>query len=98
MSGSATIDVKNFIGSLQDLEKFQKFNWEGTFQEYIDIVKEKPEVTRNAFQRLYDLIMSYGVEEYTEFKKKITTYNFFKDPIENGKDAIFGLDVHLMKL
>jgi len=97
MSGSA-IDVKGFIGGLQDLDKHQKFNWEGTFQDYIDIIREKPDVTRNAFQRLYDLIISYGTEEYTEFKKKITSYNFFKDPIENGKDAVYGLDVHLMKL
>ena len=97
MSASA-IDIKNFIANMQDLEKFQKFNWEGTFQEYVNMVKERPDVTRNAFQRLYELIMSYGVEEYVEFKKKITSYNFFKDPIENGKDAIFGLDVHLMKL
>ena len=97
MSASA-IDIKGFIAGLQDLDKFHKFSWEGSFQEYVDIVREKPEVTRNAFQRLYELIMSYGVEEYVEFKKKITSYNFFKDPIENGRDAIFGLDVHLMKL
>ena len=97
MSSSA-LDVKNFISGLQDLDKFAKYNWEGTFQQYIDIIKEKPEVTRNAFQRLYDLIISYGTEEYVEFKKKIVAYNFFKDPFDNGKDGVFGLDVHLMKL
>lgn len=97
MSSSA-IDIKNFIAGLQDLDKYAKYNWEGTFQQYIDIVKERPEVTRNAFQRVYDLICSYGTEEYVEFKKKIVSYNFFKDPFDNGKDAVFGLDVHLMKL
>jgi serine protein kinase len=97
MSGSA-IDVKSLIGGLQDLDRFRKFNWEGGFQQYVEEVREKPEITRNAFQRLYDLIMSYGTEEYVEFKKKIVSFNFFKDPIENGKDAIFGLDVPLMKL
>ena len=96
MSGS--MDIKNFIGGLQDLDKHRKFNWEGGFQAYLDIVREKPEVTRNAFQRLYDLIQSFGMEEYVEFKKKIVSYNFFKDPIDNGKDAVFGLDVSLMKL
>jgi len=93
-----SFDVKSLVGGLQDLEKFRKFSWTGTFQEYVDIVKDKPEVTRNAFQRLYDLIMSFGSEDYVEFKKKITTYHFFRDPIENGKDAVFGLDVHLQKL
>lgn len=96
MSGS--IDIKNFIGGLQDLDKHRKFNWEGGFQDYVEIVREKPEVTRNAFQRLYDLILSFGTEEYVEFKKKIVSYGFFKDPMDNGKDAVFGLDVSLMKL
>jgi serine protein kinase len=93
-----SLDIKSFIGGLQDLDTHKKFNWEGTFQQYVDIVRQKPEVTRNAFQRLYDLIVGYGTEEYVEFKKKIVTYKFFQDPFDNGKDAIFGLDVHLMKL
>jgi serine protein kinase len=96
---SATnLDVKNFVGGLLDIDRFKKSHWEGSFQDYINIVRERPEVTRNAFQRLYDLIMHYGTEEYVEFKKKITGYKFFKDPVDNGKDAVFGLDVHLMKL
>ncbi|NBX93626.1 MAG: serine protein kinase [Proteobacteria bacterium] len=97
MSSSA-MDIKNFIGSLQDLDRYKKIKWEGTFQQYIEMVKERPEITRNAFQRLYDCISHFGTEEYVEFKKKITSYNFFKDPIENGKDAVFGIDVHLQKL
>ncbi|MBY0370661.1 serine protein kinase [bacterium] len=95
---SSSMDIKSFIGGMQDLEKHRKFHWTGTFQEYLDVVRENPEVTRNAFQRLYDLIQSFGMEEYVEFKKKIVSYNFFKDPIDNGKDAVFGLDVSLMKL
>ncbi len=96
---SATVlDIKGFIHNLQDLDKFKKAHWEGTFQQYVELVKEKPEITRNSFQRLYDLIMHYGTEEYVEFKKKITAFNFFKDPIDNGKDGVFGLDVHLHKL
>ena len=96
---SATnFDVKNFVGGLLDIDRFKKSHWEGSFQDYINIVRERPEVTRNAFQRLYDLIMHYGTEDYVEFKKKITGYKFFKDPVDNGKDAVFGLDVHLMKL
>lgn len=97
MSANA-LDIKGFINNLQDLGKFEKAHWEGTFQQYVEIVKEHPEVTRNAFQRLYDLIMHFGTEEYVEFKKKITAFNFFKDPIDNGKDGVFGLDVHLHKL
>ena len=44
------------------------------------------------------MIMSYGTSTYTEYKKEITRYHFFDDPFDNGKDAVFGIDVHLMKL
>ena len=55
-------------------------------------------MARTAFQRVYDMIESYGYEEYKEYKKVIRHYKFFDDPIENGRDAVFGLDVHIMKL
>ena len=44
------------------------------------------------------MIASYGYETYVEYKKKIVHWKFFDDPIEDGRDAVFGLDVHLMKL
>src|SRR5690606_3301130 len=61
-------------------------------------VMKNPQVARNSFQRIYDMIMSYGTSQYTEYKKDVVRYHFFDDPIEGGKDAIFGTDVHLMKL
>src|SRR4051812_33488358 len=44
------------------------------------------------------MIISYGTEEYIDNKKKLVRYNFFKDEIEGGQDAIFGLDIPLMRL
>lgn len=73
-------------------------NWNGTFDDYLDMVSENPQIARTAFKRMYDMIESYGYETYTEYKKKITHWNFFDDPIDGGKDAVFGLDIHLMKL
>ncbi|MEZ4741524.1 MAG: serine protein kinase [Bdellovibrionota bacterium] len=80
------------------IEEHKELNWSGNFPEYLDMVIERPEIARSAFQRLYDMIESYGNSTYVEYKKKITHWNFFDDPIDNGKDAIFGLDVHLQKL
>lgn len=94
----SSLDIKNFIQQAQNKDDFKKLNWEGSFQDYINLVKERPEVTRNAFQRLYAMILGYGTEEYTDFKKKITRFKFFSDPVDKGKDAVFGIDVHLMKL
>ncbi len=76
----------------------EELSWQGTFLQYLDMVIEKPEIARTAFQRLYDMIASYKFKTYIEYKKKITHWNFFDDPIDNGKDAVFGLDVFLMKL
>ena len=83
----------NDIASLSNAEEFEKLHWEGSFDDYLKIVKEDPSVTRTSFQRLYDMVLSYGREEYIDSKKKLVHYHFFDDPIENGKDAIFGLDV-----
>jgi len=93
-----SIDIQNFIEKNYSKEDFSHLHWEGSFQDYINLVVKNPAVCRNAFQRVHDMIMSYGTSTYTEYKKEITRYHFFDDPLENGKDAIFGIDVHLMKL
>ncbi|MCB9780726.1 MAG: serine protein kinase [Alphaproteobacteria bacterium] len=94
----ASGDLLSALGRLQDKETWQELHWEGTFAEYLAMVQENPNLSRNAYQRLYDLILSFGAETHTEFKKEITRYHFFDDPIEGGRDAVFGLDVHLEKL
>lgn len=86
------------ISSLQDKKEYENQHWEGSFEDYLKIVREEPKVTRTSFQRLYDMIMGFGRKEYIDSKKRLVHYNFFDDPIENGKDAIFGLDIPLMRL
>ena len=73
-------------------------HWSGTFFEYLDLVKKNPKFSRNAYQRMYDMIVEAGTEEYVDFKKQVIRYKFFDDIPNNGKDAVFGLDVQLMKL
>lgn len=92
------IDIHQFINRHYRVEEFTHLNWVGGFQQYLDLVTENPKITRNAFQRVHDMIMSFGITKYTEYKKDIIRYTFFDDPIGNGKDAVFGIDVHLMKL
>ncbi|HMO56551.1 MAG TPA: serine protein kinase [Roseiflexaceae bacterium] len=86
------------ISELQDRRTFQQLNWTGTFAEYLDIVVQNPSVTRNAFQRIYDMIMSYGSEEFIDAKKRLIRYNFFSDTSFDENDAIFGLEIPLMRL
>lgn len=86
------------IEQLQDLEEFRDLHWEGTFEDYLELVCDDPKIARTAYQRLYDMILSYGFDEYTRNREKLIHYNFFDDPFGNGKDAVFGLDKPLMEL
>jgi serine protein kinase len=86
------------IANLQNKKRFQELNWEGSFEEYLEIVRKDPRVARSAFQRVYDMVLSYGRSEYIDSKKKVVHYPFFDDPIDHGRDAIFGLDIPLMRL
>ncbi|QSQ23805.1 serine protein kinase [Pyxidicoccus parkwayensis] len=86
------------IAALQDAKTYAELTWEGAFEDYLEIVRKNPKVTRTAFQRIYDMILSHGKTEYIDNKKKLIRYHFFSDEKFGGKDAIFGLDVPLMKL
>lgn len=91
-------NIVSLIADRQDLDQFRKKNWEGTFEQYLDVVRETPEVTRNAFQRIYDMILSYGTSEYEVARERRVHYNFFDDPVDDGRDGVFGLDPPLEAL
>ncbi len=94
-SGKAILDA---VRSELNLSDYRKIHWEGSFEEYLDIVRQHPEVTRNAYQRLYDMIMSHGTEEIYEYKEKLTRYKFFTEFATRHGDSIYGLDRSLMNL
>ncbi len=94
----AKLDVNQYMRQHYRPEDFKHLHWKGTFQEYLEVVSKNPKVTRNAFQRVFDIVSSFGVSQYTEYKKEVTRYHFFDDPFDNGRDAVYGIDVHLMKL
>ncbi len=86
------------IAQMQNIDEYKELNWEGSFDDYLDIVRKNPGVTRSAFQRVYDMIESYGREEYIDSRKKLIRYPFFLDEASAGADAIYGLDIPLMRL
>ena len=93
------MDFKEFI--INDRERRNKEKFEGSFLEYLDIVKENPDVAKLAHKRMNDIITSQGYEvlkpeENPRIKKIygneiVKRYNFFKDDF-------FGIDKVLMKL
>src|SRR5438876_3761776 len=91
-------DILVRLSERLNLSDYRKTHWEGSFAEYLDIVREHPEVTRSAYQRLFDMITSHGTEEVLENKDKVTRFRFFTEFAARHGDAIFGLERPLMQL
>ena len=53
-----------------------KLQWEGTFKDYLEIVAQNPKVADLAHARMYDMIVSAGVEDQGEGQPKV--YTFFE--------------------
>ena len=98
MTTQVGTSLLQLVSELQDRKKFQELNWTGTYGDYLDVIAQSPKVTRNAFQRIYDMIMSYGTEEFIDAKKRLIRYKFFSDMSFDQDDAIFGLEIPLMRL
>src|SRR5438105_5930671 len=94
-TGKAILSVMRQHVNLSD---YRKKHWEGPLEQYLDIVREHPEVTRSAYQRLYDMIISHGTEEVLENKDKVTRFRFFTEFAARHGDAIYGLERPLMQL
>ena len=84
--------ILSIVDKHLDLETFRSHHWEGSFHDYLERVIATPAIARNAFQRIYDMILHFGTERYTYLKHDYVHYKFFDDPFENGRDAVFGLD------
>src|SRR6266487_4420165 len=93
-----SVGILSAIANLQSPQEYQELHWEGSLEDYLKLIQDTPRVTRNAFQRIYDMILSYGIEEHVEHKKKITRYRFFRDERHNGRDAVYGIDQSLNHL
>ncbi|WP_409295004.1 PrkA family serine protein kinase [Peribacillus sp. SCS-26] len=76
---------------LKKIERYredeQKLKWEGTFADYLELLKEKPWVAQSAHSRVYNMIKDAGIEEVEGQRK----YNFFSG-------QLFGLEEALERL
>ncbi len=76
------------LASKFNTKEFNELNEEISFSEYLNKVYENPYLIRTAYQRLYDMILADGSNEFERYKKKLVHYNFFDDP----EIPIFGLE------
>src|SRR5690606_8962591 len=96
--GAAGRSLLERLAAIQHLDEYRQEHWQGSFADYLDIVRKNPEVTRSAYQRMYDMITSYGTYAVGHPKENLVRYRFFDDPDAGGRDAIFGLTRPLMEL
>jgi serine protein kinase len=87
------------LRSRLDTTEYKKLHWEGSFADYLNTVLDDPGVTRTAYQRLYDMILSHGTDDVYETKDdRVTRFKFFTDFATRHGDGIYGLDRPLMQL
>ena len=72
---------------LEEAEReFEKFYWEGTFADYLDLMIENPTNSRLAHRRVYDAIMNEGVLEKPS--NGSPTYRLFETRLFGRDDTI----------
>ena len=71
--------------------------WEGSFQDYLELVEANPLAARNSFQRLLDMVESHGSVPPDQ-RGGVTRWKLFDDPFDRGRDAVYGLDEPLDQL
>jgi len=92
------MDIHALIKESLDHKQFKEEHWTGSFSDYLSMVETNPTIVRTAHQRLYDMVLSYGDDEVEIDKQKVRRYRFFEDPIEDGRDGLFGLERPLANL
>ena len=94
-----TISLTDILKGWKGSEDFKDLTWHGSFDDYLKMIKVQPKITRNAYQRMYDMILEHGSSEYVDTKKKISRYHFFDDLENDGKDGVFDfwLCMHVFK-
>ncbi len=74
--------ILNLLNDFHNEEN--SLQWRGTFEQYLDMIRQNPSIAQTAHARIYNMIMSSGVEEVNGSKK----YKFFSDTMFGLDDAI----------
>ena len=65
-------------------EEEERLKWEGTFAEYLELLKERPEIAQTAHSRVYNMIKAAGIDK----KDGRNSYRFFNEEIFGLEEAI----------
>ncbi|AEJ42551.1 putative serine protein kinase, PrkA [Alicyclobacillus acidocaldarius subsp. acidocaldarius Tc-4-1] len=77
------------MGFLERLSSYraeeEALRWRGTFTDYLELVRQNPNIARTAHARIYDMIVAAGVETDADGKPH---YKFFEKEIFGLSDTI----------
>ncbi|UPM53862.1 PrkA family serine protein kinase [Gottfriedia acidiceleris] len=76
------MDILKKLEQHRDME--QRLKWEGTFAEYLEMLKEEPWVAQTAHSRIYNMIKDAGIEEVNGKK----AYSFFSNNLYGLEEAL----------
>ncbi len=65
-------------------EEEERLKWEGTFADYLNLLKEKPWIAQTAHSRVYHMIKDAGVKEENGKKE----YAFFSDQLYGVEESL----------
>lgn len=95
-SSSSTSDFRAVID--RDRDTREKRKWRGTMLEYLELVKNNPELTTHSHARIFNMVRDAGIEEINVdedprlcrlFKnKKLRRFNFFADEFYGMEDTL----------
>ena len=84
------MSASDFLRQIEEQRRLEKqVAWEGTFRDYLEIVQKNPKVANLAHARIYDMILSAGVDERGEGQPR--EYRFFTS-------ELFGLERTLQQM
>jgi len=100
--GGIIMERRDFSSIIQkDREERKVKHFEGTFLDYLEIVKENPEIPMLAHQRMYKVITEPGVEVIKTDENPRLRRIYGNDTIKKYKffaDDFFGIDKTIMKI
>lgn len=77
--------MEDFLKRIRDFKsQEEKLKWEGSFREYLEIVKKHPHVAQTAHARIFNMIKDAGIEE----EDGVRDYKFFSREIYGLERAI----------
>jgi serine protein kinase len=100
--GGITMEKRDLSSIIRkDREEHRVNHFEGTFLEYLDIIKENPDIPMLAHQRMYRVITEPGVEVIKTDENPRLRRIYGNDTIKKYKffaDDFFGIDKTIMKI